>query len=71
MQRWQCYGDMIEGGLDGIKDALSGAPKSANANRSHSYRYSYADGYDSAKTIKAKPRDKSAEEAAIAADLAA
>lgn len=69
MQRWECYSDMIQGGLDGIKDALSGLPRSTNANRSHSYCYAYGDGYTSAKTLKALPRDKGAEELAIKADM--
>lgn len=68
MQRWECYSAMIQGGLDGINDALSGIPRCANANRSHSYRYAYGDGYTSAKTLKAKARDKVAEELAIKAD---
>ena len=69
MQRWECYSDMIEGGLDGINDALSGLPRASNANRSHSYCYAYADGYTSAKTLRAKPRDKAGEELAIRADM--
>lgn len=69
MQRWECYSDMIQGGLDGINDALSGLPRSANANRSHSYCLAYLDGYTSAKTLKARPRDKVAEELAIKADM--
>lgn len=69
MQRWECYSDMIQGGLDGIKDALSGLDRSTNANRSHSYCFAYADGYTTAKTLKSKPRDKVAEELAIKADM--
>lgn len=69
MQRWECYSDMIQGGLDGIKDALDGMARSENANRSHSYCLAYADGYRSAKTLKALPRDKVAEELAIKADM--
>jgi len=69
MQRWECYSDMIQGGLDGIRDALVGAPRSSNANRSHSYCYAYGDGYTSARTLKAKPRDTVAEELAIKADM--
>lgn len=69
MQRWECYSDMIQGGLDGIRDALEGLPRSSNVNRSHSYSYAYGDGYTSAKTLKAKPRDKVAEELAIKADI--
>ena len=68
MQRWECYSDMIQGGLDGIKDALSGMPRSSNSNRSHSYCYAYGDGYTTAKTLRSKPRDKEAEELAIKAD---
>lgn len=69
MQRWECYSEMIQGGLDGIKDALSGADRSTNANRSHSYCLAYADGYTSAKLCKALPRDWVAEELAIKADM--
>lgn len=69
MQRWECYSDMIQGGLDGIRDALSGAPRASNSNRSHSYCYAYGDGYATAKTLKSKPRDKVAEELAIKADM--
>lgn len=69
MKRWECYSDMIQGGLDGINDALSGLPRSANANRSHSYAYAYGDGYTGAKTLRSKPRDKVAEELAISADM--
>ncbi len=68
MQRWECYSHMIDGGLDGIKDALSGLPRASNANRSHSYCYAYNDGYTSAKTLKSTPRDKVAEDLAIKAD---
>jgi len=60
---------MIQGGLDGIKDALDGSQRAANANRSHSYCYAYGDGYTSAKTLKSRPRDKVAEELAIKADM--
>lgn len=69
MQRWECYSDMIQGGLDGMKDALSGLPRSSNANRSHSYCLAYGDGFDSAQALKARPRDKVAEELAIKADM--
>lgn len=69
MQRWECYSDMIQGGIDGIKDALAGMPRSGNANRSHSYCYAYGDGYISAKTLRSRPRDTVAEELAIKADL--
>lgn len=69
MQRWQCYSEMIDGGLDGMKDALAGLPRSSNANRSHSYCYAYADGYTSASKLKSIPRDKAAEELAIKADM--
>lgn len=68
MKRWECYSEMIQGGLDGVKDALSGSPRATNANRSHSYCYAYGDGYTSAATLKSKPRDTVAEELAIKAD---
>lgn len=68
MQRWECFSDMIQGGLDGINDALSGQPRASNVNRSHSYCYAYADGYTGAKTLRALPRDKVAEELVIKAD---
>ena len=70
MKRWECYSDMIQGGTDGIRDALEGFPRSSNVNRSHSYAYAYNDGYTSAKTLRSKPRDKAAEELAIKADMA-
>jgi hypothetical protein len=69
MQRWECYSDMIQGGLDGMKDALSASPRATNSNRSHSYCLAYGDGYTSAQTLRAKPRDKVAEELAIKADM--
>lgn len=52
-----------------MNDALSGLPRSGNANRSHSYCLAYGDGYTSAKTLRARPRDKVAEELAIKADM--
>ena len=65
----ECYCDMIQGGLDGMNDALSGLPRSGNENRSHSYSYAYSDGYTSAQTLRARPRDKVAEELAIKVDM--
>ena len=69
MQRWECYRDMMAGLLDGMRDGLSGAPRSSNANRSHSYAFAYGDGYTSASTLKAKPRDPIGEELAFKADM--
>ncbi|NOU05175.1 MAG: hypothetical protein HOO99_03225 [Hyphomicrobiaceae bacterium] len=69
MQRWECYSDMIQGGLDGMRDALANVQRSSNANRSHSYCLAYGDGYTSAQTLKARQRDKTAEELAIRADM--
>ncbi len=70
MQRWECYRDLMDGLKDGLKDALSGMPRSSNSNRSHCYCYAYDDGYTSAKTLRAKPRDTVAEELAIKYDMA-
>lgn len=69
MKLWECYSDMMQGLLDGMRDALSGLPRAGNANRSHSYCFAYGDGYTSAKTLKAKPRDPVGEMLAIKADM--
>jgi hypothetical protein len=69
MQRWECYSEMIQGGIDGMRDALAGAPRSTNANRSHSYCYAYGEGYASGERRVSRPRDRVAEELAIAADI--
>lgn len=69
MQRSDCYSDMIQGSLDGIKDALMGISRSTNANRSVSYSFAYGDAYIGAQTRTARKRDKVAEELAISADL--
>lgn len=68
MERWECFSDMVAGGIDGLRDGLAGSPRSSNANRSHSYAYAYGAAYTSALTRKAKPRDRVAEELAIKAD---
>lgn len=68
MKIWECYSDMVQGMLDGMKDGLAGVPRASNRNRSHSYSYAYSDGYTSALTRKAKPRDPVAEELAMKAD---
>ena len=69
MKKWECYRDMMHGLLDGMTDALSGLPRSTNANRSHSYSFAYADGYRSAATRVSVKRDLVGEELAIKADL--
>lgn len=69
MKKWECYRDMMHGLLDGMTDALSGHPRSSNANRSHSYGFAYADGYRSATIGIAVKRDIVGEELVIKADL--
>ena len=69
MKKWECYRDMMQGLLDGMTDALSGLPRSSNANRSHSYGFAYSDGYRSATIGIAVKRDIVGEELAIKADL--
>ena len=69
VKKWECYRDMMHGLLDGMTDALSGLPRSSNANRSHSYSFAYADGYRSASTRVSVKRDLVGEELAIKADL--
>ena len=69
VKKWECYRDMMHGLLDGMTDAISGLPRSSNANRSHSYSFAYSDGYRSAKTGVAVKRDIVGEELAIKADL--
>ena len=71
VKKWECYRDMMHGLLDGMTDALSGLPRSTNANRSHSYSFAYADGYRSAATRVAVKRDLVGEDLAIKADLEA
>lgn len=71
VKKWECYRDMMHGLLDGMTDALSGLPRSTNANRSHSYSFAYADGYRSAATRVPVKRDPVGEELAIKADTEA
>jgi hypothetical protein len=65
---WECYSDMIQGLLDGMKDGLAVVPPASNRNRSHSYCLAYSDGYTSALEKRAKRRDPVAERLAMKAD---
>lgn len=69
MERWECFSDMVAGGIDGLRDGIAGSPRSSNANRSHSYASAYGAAYTSALAHKSKLRDHGvAEDLAIKAD---